>query len=79
MALRVTKSEKDRDGDLTGLCGTSWSHTKIHANTNSRTDWSYYYVQGSSGKVNVRIGTRRGQEYLTTARDDPSAKNLTDC
>ena len=31
MALQVTRSGKDRDGDITSLCGNGWSHPKAQA------------------------------------------------
>lgn len=44
MALQVTGSTKDRDGDIIGICGYGWNHTKSTAVSNIRLNRTYYYV-----------------------------------
>ncbi|WP_228549954.1 DUF3892 domain-containing protein [Curtobacterium sp. VKM Ac-2887] len=78
VAVQVTKSKKDHDGDITGLCGDGWSHSKSEAVSNIRTNASYYYVSVGGRTVNVRVGQRGGRDYLTTSADDYSPNNLDD-
>lgn len=76
MALQVTKSKKDSDGDIIGLCGYGWSHPKAQAVSNIRAGVQRYYVTVSGRDVNVRIGTRNGKGYLTTSPDGYAPNNL---
>lgn len=76
MTLQVTKSKKDLDGDITGLCGYGWNHSKSEVIGNLRTGLNSYFVSVNGRSVYVRIGTRRGRPYLTTAPDDYSPNNL---
>lgn len=76
MALQVTRSGKDRDGDITSLCSNGWSHPKTQAVSAIRNDSSAYYVSVSGQTVYVRVGTRNGRDYLTTSPDGYSPNNL---
>lgn len=76
MSQQVTKSSKDRDGDITGLCGSGWNHSKATAVANVRRDSSAHYVSVGGRTVYVRVGTRNGRDYLTTAPDNYSPNNL---
>lgn len=76
MSQQVTKSKKDRDGDIIGLCGTGWSHDKATAVANIRRHSMAYYVAVNGRAVYVRVGTRNGRDYLTTAADSYSPNNL---
>ncbi|WP_368499995.1 DUF3892 domain-containing protein [Herbiconiux sp. A18JL235] len=78
MAQQVTKSSKDRDGDITGLCGTGWSHTKPEAVSNIARDPQAYFVSVNGRTVYVRVGSRNGRQYLTTSSDGYSPNNLDD-
>lgn len=78
MALQVTGSKKDSDGDIIGLCGYGWSHTKTQAVSNIRTGAQRYYVSVNGREVNVRVGARNGKDYLTTSPDGYSPNNLDD-
>ena len=78
MAVQVTKSKKDRDGDITGLCGGGWSHSKSEAVSNIRSNASYYYVSVGGRNVNVLVKQRAGRDYLTTSADGYSPNNLDD-
>ena len=76
MSLQVTKSAKNRDGDITGLCGYGWNHTKVTAVANVHRDPHAYYVSVNGRSVYVRVGKRNGVAYLTTAPDNYSPNNL---
>jgi len=76
MTQQVTKSQKDRDGDITGLCGASWSHTKSQAVNNIRADRQAYTVTAGGQTSYVRVGTRHGKDYLTTNADSTGRNNL---
>ncbi|MGE9808492.1 DUF3892 domain-containing protein [Janibacter sp. G1551] len=78
MAKQVTKSKKDRDGDIIGLCGQGWSNTKTEAVTIIRRDATAYYVSVGGRTVYVKVGTRNGRDYLTTSADSYSPNNLDD-
>ncbi|ROP72947.1 uncharacterized protein DUF3892 [Frigoribacterium sp. PhB107] len=76
MTQQVTKSKKDRDGDITGLCGAAWSHTKSQAVTNIGADRWAYSVLAAGQTTYVRVGTRNGKDYLTTNADSTGRNNL---
>ena len=78
MSKQVTRSQKDRDGDITGLCGTGWNDSKAQAVSNIGNDSTYYYVSVGGRTVYVRVGTRNGKDYLTTSADGYSPNNLDD-
>jgi len=78
MAMQVTKSKKDQDRDITGLCGDGWSHSKSDAMRNIGEDSKYYYVSVAGRTVDVRVGQRNGRDYLTTSADGYSPNNLDD-
>lgn len=78
MVFRVTRSKKDRDGDIIGLCGNGWSHTKARVVANMRTASHRYYVLVGGREVDVRVGSRNGSPYLTTSPDGFSPNNLDD-
>lgn len=78
MSLQVTKSKKDRDGDIIGLCGAGWSDDKRTAVSNIRRDSGAYWVSVGGRVVYVRVGTRNGRDYLTTSADSYSPNNLDD-
>lgn len=73
MPHRVTKSSKDSDGGIIGLCGTTWKVSKSEAIRDIHSDSHYYDV---SPGVYVRVATRGGQQYLTTDADSSSSNNL---
>jgi hypothetical protein len=78
MALQVTNSKKDLDGDIIGLCGSGWSHSKAEAVASIRRDAAAYYVSVNGRTVYVRVGVRNGRDYLTTSPDSYSPNNLDD-
>lgn len=78
MSLQVTKSKKDRDGDIIGLCGAGWNHSKSTAASNIRRDATAYYVSVAGRRVYVKVRTRNGNDYLTTNPDGFKPNNLDD-
>jgi len=76
MTQQVTKSKKDSDGDITGLCGAAWSHTKSQAVQNIKGDKQAYSVFAGGLTTYVRVGTRGGKDYLTTNADSTGRNNL---
>jgi len=76
MTQEVTKSKKDQDGDITGLCGASWSHTKSEAVAKIQTDSKAYSVSAGGQTTYVRVGTRGLKDYLTTNPDSTGRNNL---
>ena len=83
MATRyVTKTGKDRDGDITKLCkdGESWSpRSKADAISDIDNGTHQYKVQWTSTEttdIHVVNGTKG--KYLRTDRDKTSKNNLDD-
>lgn len=73
MTHRVTNTSKDSDGDITGLCGTTWRVPKEEAIRDIRNDRHSYDVAPG---VYVRVATRGATQYLTTDADSTSTNNL---
>ncbi|GAA1786604.1 DUF3892 domain-containing protein [Leucobacter iarius] len=76
MTLQVRGSDKDRDGDIIGLCGVGWRHTKAQAVSNIKLNPAAYLVSVGGRSVYVKVGRRNGGDYLTTAADSYSPNNL---
>ena len=75
MAKQVTGTRMNSDGDITHLCGESWTHTKHEARRNINADKNAY-VSGSS-PVEVVNDTRvAGGFYLRTVADGTQGNNL---
>ena len=74
--VRVRRSGKDRDGDITSLCGTGWSVTKSQAVREINTGTNRYYVAEATPSVWVQVRTRGQVQYLTTEADGISPNNL---
>lgn len=74
---RVTRTDKDRDGDVTALCnpGASWSpRRKRNAISDIDNRIHTYYVENSAGRSNIIVvddPTVSGGKYLRT---DPNGK-----
>jgi hypothetical protein len=79
---QVTQSGKDKDGDITALCnpGERWSpRWKAGAIADIESGEHTYFVRIAPGKeVDVRVKSRNGRKYLTTAPDETSKNNLDD-
>lgn len=77
---RVTRSRKDRDGDITALCnhGEYWSPREKHlVISDIELGHHSYYVDASGFRTNVQVITRPdGSKYLRTTADSTSRNNL---
>lgn len=78
----VTRSRKDHDGDITGLCnpGELWSpRNKADAIRDIEFGIHQYYVPWSDGvKTQIRVVNGSKGKYLRTDRDNTSRNNLDD-
>lgn len=74
---RVTKTGKDDDGDITKLCGSSWSRSKALAIDDIETGNHSYYVNEAGYRTNVHVYTGAyGIKHLRTTADPASKNNL---
>ena len=79
---QVTRSRKDRDGDITALCNpsTAWSPRRKSdaiADIESRTHT--YFVRWSDGiRTEIRVVNGPRSKYLRTDKDNTSRNNLDD-
>lgn len=80
---RVTRTGKDRDGDITKLCGPTWSASKSQAIRHIERGINSYYVQDRYGRTaDVHVVKGSTGKYLRT---DPNSNcsdnldNLPDC
>lgn len=83
MAKRyVTKTGKDRDGDITKLCepGQSWSpRLKADAITDIESGTHEYWVNWTHyPETKIRVVNGANGKYLRTDRDSTSRNNLDD-
>lgn len=79
---QVTRSRKDRDGDITALCnpGQYWSpraKADAIADIENRTN-TYYVVLSGQRRVEIRVVKGPGGKYLRTDPDTTSTNNLDD-
>lgn len=79
---QVTRSAKDRDGDILALCkpGEFWSpRQKRDAIRDIETGAHRYYVDWSDGKrTEIHVVQGPTGKYLRTDRDNTSRNNLDD-
>lgn len=80
---RVTKTGKDKDGDITKLCGPTWSASRAAAIRDIEFGYNSYYVQDGRGRTaDVHVVNGPTGKYLRT---DPNSScsdnldNLPDC
>lgn len=73
----VTGSSKDRDGDITGLCGSWGRSDKVTVIQLIQLGNVFSVTRGGSTSY-VRVATRNGKPYLTTNRDGVKPNNLDD-
>lgn len=83
MATRyVTRTRKDRDGDITALCrpGEWWSpRAKQDAIRDIESNAHTYYATWGDGKTTlIRVVNGATGKYLRTDRDTTSKNNLDD-
>lgn len=79
---QVTRSRKDRDGDILALCnpGQSWSPRQKRnaiSDIESRTH-SYYVNVSGVGRVDIHVVRGQSGKYLRTDPDRTSRNNLDD-
>ena len=80
--FRVTGTGKDRDGDITKLCGAWGKVSKAQAIREIETGENTYYVQIGTRRTDVRVVNGVTGEYLRTDADRASSNsldNLPDC
>lgn len=78
---RVTRSRKDRDGDITTLCNPSegWSpRRKADAISDIDNSTHSYFVLVNGARVAIRVVDGPSGPYLRTAPDQTSRNNLDD-
>lgn len=76
---RVTRSGKDRNGDITGLCNPAeaWSpRSKQNAISDIENGMHRYYVREEGDGVWVSVVNGPSGKYLRTTADSSSKNNL---
>lgn len=73
---RVTGSGKDRQGDITSLCGAWGRRGKDMAIQQIERSTQSYYVEEERPRVYVDVVTLAGRKHLRTTADSNSANNL---
>lgn len=79
MDRRVTRTDKDQDGDIIRLCnpGQSWSPVKkADAISEIESGRHTYYVEEVAPRVNVRVVNAGVSKHLRTTADKTSKNNL---
>ena len=79
MDRQVTRSGKDKDGDIIKLCNRAdWgevSNVVAIQQIENRTH-TYYVQQPGTSRVEVRVIHRNGRKHLQTTSDSSSKNNL---
>lgn len=76
---RVTKTGKDKDGDITKLCNpnAAWSpRWKRGAISDIENGTHTYYVQDSKGRSDIQVVNGPTGKYLRTDPDGRAENNL---
>src|SRR5690606_598119 len=73
---RVTRTAKDRDGDITALCGDWGRQGKWLAIGDIEGGVHSYFVDRAGHRSPVRVRREAGRTYLRTDADATSANNL---
>lgn len=76
ISRQVTRTGKDRDGDITSLCGSFGSVAKPVAISQIESKQYEYWTNGSNRAVVYVKKHPSGRKYLTTARDETRRNNL---
>ncbi|MGK2741046.1 DUF3892 domain-containing protein [Tepidicaulis sp. LMO-SS28] len=78
-SYNVTGSSKDEDGDITGLCGKGWSHSKatVIANIDGLND--EYLVHGRTEVITYKVGERKHIRTVPNNKHGDNLDNLPDC
>ncbi len=79
---KVTKTGKNRDGDITSLCGdgAAWSpRSKADAISDIKNGLHTYYVSWPEKRTEIRVVPDKTKgDYLRTDRDSTTKNNLDD-
>ena len=75
MTKQITGTRKSPDGDITHLCGRSWTDTKQEARRNISAN-KYAYLSGSARVEAVTDPRVSGGFYLRTVADGSKGNNL---
>ena len=74
---RVTKSEKDSDGDITGVCGPEYYYrAKWGVIEDITAELHEYYVSEAGYESTVHVYEQNGVQHIKTFADASSANNL---
>lgn len=76
---KVTKTGKDKDGDITKLChpGEYWSpRSKASAISDIENQTHKYYVGSGASKTYIQVVNGPSGKYLRTTADPSSSNNL---
>lgn len=77
VSRKVTKAGKDKDGDITSLCGSWGSTSKVTAIAEIKAGTvSYYVQQPGTSATRVIVAGSWPREYLKTEPDGQVANNL---
>jgi len=78
---RITRTRKDKDGDITTLCNPEmlWSpRSKAEAIWDIENRVNTYYGQWTEKRTEIRLVNGPTGKYLRTDRDDTTRNNLDD-
>lgn len=81
MKRYVTKTGKDKDGDITELCrdGETWSpRSKADAISDIENKTHEYWVKWTDKETQIKVVNGSSGKYLRTDRDTTSKNNLDD-
>lgn len=78
MALQITGTTKDRQGDITDLCGFGWNKTIFTVMREIETGTNRYFVNigGQIADVYVVPATAYAKKHLRTTADTTVRNNL---
>lgn len=75
---QVTGSSKDKNGVITGICGSWGSATKAGAIAQIEAKTHEYYVKSGNQEIEVLVIKGDDGKYLRTSPDDKAKNNLTE-
>lgn len=74
---RVRNTEKDKEGDITGLCGPDFGYrSATGAISDIENTVHSYYVKEAGHESNIHVVTEGRRKYLRTYADAASENNL---
>lgn len=77
---QVLRSRKDKDGDITALCGDGYWSPRLKADAIRDIEGGLYtyHVGSGSSRVEIRVVKGTSGKYLRTDPDKTSRNNLDD-